>query len=414
MVLLFSTGSTEKIRGSKHPAEEMFSLTVGGVAIGLAFFLFRSSVCFIEEYTPLYLTQIGYSAAFVGLAPILGLFTQTFGIPSLSYLADKFRARKLFLFLSILISIPSTLLFLAVPIPEPICDETKGNVTISYNTIVAPLALNKTDSSHNVSSLSDVEHDVHGEKRLTFFIVFIILRGIFELSKRLTVTLITVAAMAHLKQDKSKFGNYACWGEIGGGLALFVGGITLSHVSHYVCGELVPDYLIIFFFVVGYQVLTLVTLPFMNFEYLEHRVIDYQEVKEVLTTPHYILILVICSHCGACSAFQTRWEFWYMAKLGGSSTVMAVGGLLRRPIVAAWFLLSRHIIGHFGELNIIALSLFVFTGSFFGLAFIENAWFVILLDNFQAAAFTFSFASFVIHFSNVGSKASTAFFQGKV
>ena len=403
----------------------MFSLTIGGVAIGLAYFLFRPSVCIVEEYTPLYLQQIGYSAAFIGLAPILGLFTQTFGIPSLSYLADKYRARKLFLFLSISISIPSALLFLAAPVPDPICDETKGNLTMRNNTIVTPL--NKTDNytsvlrSFNVSSFNDTgsslfeaEPDGLDKKRQTFFIIFIILRGIFELSKRLTVTLITVAAMTHLKQDKSKFGNYACWGEIGGGLALFMVGMSLSHILHYVCGDLVPNYLAIFFFVVGFQLLTLLTVPFMNFEYLEHKVIDYQEVKEVLTTPHYILILVICCHSGWCSAFQVRWEFWYMQKLGGSSVVMAVGGLLRRPFVAVWFLLSRHIIGKFGELKIIAVALFVFAGSFVGLAFIENAWLVILFDNFQAAAYVLSFASFVVHFSNVGSKASTAFFQGKV
>ena len=66
----------------------MFSLAVGGVAIRLAFFLFRPSVCILDEYVPLYLSQIGYSASFIGLAPVLGLITQTVGIPLLGYLAD--------------------------------------------------------------------------------------------------------------------------------------------------------------------------------------------------------------------------------------------------------------------------------------------------------------------------------------
>ena len=134
--------------------------------------------------------------------------------------------------------------------------------------------------------------------------------------------------MAHLKQDKSKFGYYASWGEIGGGLALFVVAISLYHFQHIVCSNQAPDFVVIFYFVIGFQILTLGTLPFMKFEYLVHRVIDYKEVKKVLTNPHYILILVICCHSGLCSAFQARWEFWYMEKLGGSSIVMAVGGLL--------------------------------------------------------------------------------------
>jgi MFS family permease len=394
----------------------MFSLTVGGVAVGLAFFLFRPSVCILEEYTPLYLKQIGYSASFIGLAPVLGLLTQTVGIPLFGYLADKFRARRLFLFLSIVISIPSTLLFLASHTPDPICDESMRNSTMTNNTIDP--TMNRTDNFTGLPSASPsfpvtTKSDNNGE-RLKFFFIFMVLRGIFELSKRLTVTLITVAAMTHLKQDKSKFGYYACWGEMGGGLALFVVGMSLTHILHNVCGEQVADYVVIFYFVVGLQVLTLGVLPFMKFEYLEHRVIDYQEVKKVLTSPHYILILVICCHSGLCSAFQARWEFWYIEKLGGSSVVMAVGGLLRRPIVAVWFLLSRSIITRFGELRVIAFSLFIFAGSFLALAFIENAWLVIVFDNFQAASYVLSFASFVVHFSKAGSEASTAFFQGKV
>lgn len=381
----------------------MFSLTLGGVAVGVAFFLFRPSVCILEEYTPLYLKQIGYSASFIGLAPILGLVTQTVGIPVLGYLADKFRARRLFLFLSVLISIPSTLLFLAADTPKPICDESTGNSTSGNNSVVA--LLNRT------TNFNGSPNDNDGE-RLRFFFIFMGLRGIFELSKRLTVTLITVAAMTHLKQDKTKFGYFASCGEIGGGLALFIVGMSVYHFQHNVCSNLAPDYVVIFFFVVGFQVLTFGTLPFMKFQYLEHRVIDYKEVKRVLTNPHYILILVICCHSGLCSSFQARWEFWYIEKLGGSSIVMAVGGLLRRPIVAVWFLLSRVIISRFGELKVIAFSLFIFAGSFFALAFIENAWLVILFDNFQATSYVLSFASFVVHFSKAGSEASTAFFQG--
>ena len=299
----------------------MLSLTVDGVAIGLAFFLFRPSVCILEEYTPLYLKQIGYSPSFIGLAPILGLVTQTIGIPLLGYLADKFRARKLFLFLSVLISIPSALLFLAAKTPNPICDESTGNLSSKNKTMLT--LLNRT-SNFSVPPAASSDNN----ERLKYFIIFMVLRGIFELLKRLTVTLITVAAMTHLKQDKSKFGYYACWGEIGGGLALFIVGMSLNHILHYVCGKQESDYVVIFFFVVGFQILTIGTLPFMKFEYLEHRVIDYKEVKKVLTNPHYILILVVCCHSGLCSAFQARWEFWYIEKLGGNSVVMAVAGLL--------------------------------------------------------------------------------------
>ena len=98
--------------------------------------------------------------------------------------------------------------------------------------------------------------------------------------KRFVITLMTVAAMTHLiKEDKSKFGYYACWGTIGWGIALFVCELALNDIRHNVCGKMVPNYVIIFFFVTGYLLLTLLTVPFLHYEYHEHKVMDYKDVK---------------------------------------------------------------------------------------------------------------------------------------
>lgn len=87
-------------------------LTVNGVAIGMAFFIFAPGVAIVDEYTVLYLEQLGYSNTWIGLVPMLGLFAQIVGLPLLSYFADKYRARKLFLFLSVAIAVPSMLVLL--------------------------------------------------------------------------------------------------------------------------------------------------------------------------------------------------------------------------------------------------------------------------------------------------------------
>ena len=49
----------------------MFSLTTGGLAIGFAFFMFRSCVATIEEFMPLFMAQLGYSAVYIGIVPVL-------------------------------------------------------------------------------------------------------------------------------------------------------------------------------------------------------------------------------------------------------------------------------------------------------------------------------------------------------
>ena len=428
----------------------MFSLTYGGFAVSFAFFMFRSCVATVEEYTPLFMGQLGYNAIYIGLVPVLGLVTQTIGIPLAGFLADKFRIRKLLLLISILILIPNTLLFLVPRHPEITCEtsstnsslandngtafaasiaslESRTNTTIASRKLTNEISLSRSkettiELSENESSRiyhinspnETLVKQNNSDYKLTFFLIILFLRGIFELLKRLTVTLITVATMTHIKDDKTKFGFYACWGEIGAGLSLFLVGILVGHVRHFLCGEQVPSYHVSFFYAVAVQCITLFALPWMKYEYLEKRVVNYADVKKVLCNPHYTLMLVVCAHAGLCSAFQTRWEFWYMEKLGGSPLVMAVGGLIRRPIVGVWFLLSRGIINRLGELNVIAISLFIFAASFAALAFVANPWLVIVFDNFQSAAYVLMFASFVIHFSKAASKASSAVIQGKV
>ena len=428
----------------------MFSLTYGGFAVSFAFFMFRSCVATVEEYTPLFMGQLGYNAIYIGLVPVLGLVTQTIGIPLAGFLADKFRIRKLLLLISILILIPNTLLFLVPRHPEITCEtsstnsslandngtafaasiaslESRTNTTIASRKLTNEISLSRSkettiELSENESSRIHhtylpnetlVKQNNSGYK-LTFFLIFLFLRGIYELMKRLGLTLIIVATMTHIKDDKTKFGFYACWGEIGAGLSLFLVGILVGHVRHFLCGEQVPSYHVSFFYAVAVQCITLFALPWMKYEYLEKRVVNYADVKKVLCNPHYTLMLVVCAHAGLCSSFQTRWEFWYMEKLGGSPLVMAVGGLIRRPIVGVWFLLSRGIINRLGELNVIAISLFIFAASFAALAFVANPWLVIVFDNFQSAAYVLMFASFVIHFSKAASKASSAVIQGKV
>ena len=409
-------------------------LTVNGIAVGLAFFIFVPGVAILEEYTALYLEQLGYSETFIGLATMLGLLAQVVGVPLLSYLADKYRARKIFFFFSILTAATSMLLVFAAPIPQPICDRTTKNNTLRNSTIVS--SLNTTDhynngslvvksspyvvglDSHNYEPLPGPRKIHVSEKldsqRIVFFVIFLILRGIFELTKRFVITLIIVAAITHLKENKSRFGWYTCWGTIGGGIALFISGMSLKQIRHNVCGKMVSNYVVVFFFVAGYVLFTLLTLPFIKMEYHEQKTIDYKEVKGFLTTFHYIFTLAMCCLAGWFRMFHIQWEFWYIHRLGGSTVVMAVSGLFKRMIIAVWFLLSPGIINYFTELKAIAFGFLTFSVSFFILAFIKDAWLIIPLDISQAFAFVVTYASFVIHFSKLGSKATAVFFQGKV
>ena len=409
-------------------------LTCGGVAVSLAFFIFVPSVTLVDEYTALYLEQLGYNETLIGLAPIAGLFTQIIGLPLFSYIADKYRVRKLLCFVFVFITAPSVLLFLAAPTPKPICEATTVNHTPGNNTIDASWNITYrykntsavvkpspyadglvSDAYEALSDSAKVQNDeTASTRRVEFYVIYLIVRGVFEFTKRFVITLLVVAAMTHLKNQKSKFGHYSCWGTVGSGIALFVSGMVLNHVLHYVCGKLAPNYVVIFVFVAGYLLLTLLTVPFLKFEYLEYKVIDYKEVKEFLSTFHFIFLLALCCASGWFRQYQIRWEFWYIEYLGGSPVVMAVSGLLKRSFISAWFLFSPCVFDNFNELKVYPFGLLIFAASFFGMALIKNAWLILVFDLSQALAYVLVYVSFIIHFSSFGSKATTAFFQGKV
>jgi MFS family permease len=112
----------------------MFSLTRSGVAVGFLFFTLRSCTATIEEYMPLFMAQLGYSTLYIGIVPLFGFITRLIVVPLGSYVSDKFQIRRLMLFLCIVISIPTILLFLAPKGPDVPCKMSPlANSSIGIN-----------------------------------------------------------------------------------------------------------------------------------------------------------------------------------------------------------------------------------------------------------------------------------------
>ena len=160
--------------------------------------------------------------------------------------------------------------------------------------------------------------------------------------------------------------------------------------------------------------LALGTLPWMTFEYLDYRVINWPEVKGVVFDPHYIVMMAMAYFVGFCHAFPVGWEFWYIDQLSGGPVLMAVDGFTRRLFVVLCFYVSGKFIEKFGELETVALSLFLYALGFLALSFIRIAWLVLVVDIFYAAGFAFSLSSLVVHFSKAATKASSATIQGEL
>ena len=208
----------------------------------------------------------------------------------------------------------------------------------------------------------------------------VITRAVFSVTDRASLSLVNVAAITYLKEMRGSYGSNFMWAHIGASVSLFAVGLVASHFTLNICGVIGDGYYIASVWAPAAIILSSFAVPWFKYEYLEHRVVNWTEVKCVLSDIHYVFLLNFGLFLGSCCAFQMYWQFWYISELSGSPTIMGVAGLIRRPLVAVWFYLSGHLIERVGDLKTIAVSLFLFSVSFLAISFINIPWLVLVVD----------------------------------
>ena len=218
----------------------------------------------------------------------------------------------------------------------------------------------------------------------TLFLFLLITRAFSTFIVRIIISLQHLATITYLKEKRAWSGSYFMWEHIGGSVSLFVVGLLAAHFTLNICGVIGNGYYIAFVWASTSIMLSSFALPWFKYEYLEHRVMNWNDVKWVFSDIHYVFMLLISMFLGSCISFQINWEFWYISELSGSSTIMGVAGLIRRPLVAVWFYFSGHLIEKVGDLKTIAVALFLFSVSFLAISFINVPWLVMVVDILQA------------------------------
>ena len=407
-----------------------------------------SGIIVFAEYSNLYMSQLGFSPSQIGFASLFG--AQDLFLPLFGFLGDRFRARKLILIVLLLLLYLTTiapLLPLTVSLPtcfvkpgEPAVNQSSHAVSTEYfhhsnldihsnistnapsNSVL--FRRNEESGSRLVSPKLEVLQSyaatVKGVKRNTFvpwhstlFVYMVIIRALFTVVNRALLSLQNLATITYLKERRASYGSYFMWSHIGGSVSLFAVGLLASHFTISICGVIGHGYYITFLWASTAIMLSSFAVPWFKYEYLEHRVISWTEVKCVFTDIHYVCMLILALFIGSCTAFQIYWEFWYISEISGGPILMGVVGLIRRPLVALWFYLSGHLIEKVGDLKTIAVALVLYSVSFMTISFINIPWLVLFIDLFQAAGYGFSYTALNVHFSKTGSKSSSAVILGK-
>ena len=357
------------------------------------------NICY-TEYFPVFMKQLGLTPSQIGWTSLYGMYS----VASLAigFLADKMRARKpifaVATALSILFAVAPLLPLVAKSLEN--CHEVQGNCS-----------LNQTAASGQYSPCAISPSKDNRMASLLLFVV--IIRFLYETFSAAAVILQTTAILTYTKNDKASYGFFRLWSQVAAAIFLFAVGMIANYVDISICSAIQPGYYVSFPIAAIAIGLSLIAFPWVEYEYLEHRVITWNEVKAVLLDKHYIVMLLIDFYSGWCFSFQYQWEYWYIDLLSASPTVLALGGLVRRPFAALWFIISVPIINRMGDLFTIALALLSYMASQLALSFIQNPWLVLVVDIFQSLGFALSFTAILIHFSKAGSKASSAAIMGK-
>lgn len=417
-----------------------------GLAIKWSYFFFISSLLAFQEYLPLYLKQLGFTASQVGLSTLMGiplLFAPLFG-----FLGDRFRARKLVL-VTLLLLLILILLAPLLPLVSPLgkCNNISNASLTEVNQpkqhLHASIYIeNITDdfrerfknnlnpSKYFVRSLPNSNSTQIQREQTTdvlkknasnipwssfLFIYIAIIRGLYEVLKRATASFYNVTTMTYLERledRETKYGSYYCWGYIGASLSLFIVGIMASRIGQTFCGNIEPGYFVIFFYSSFGMSLTLIALPWISYEYLDNRVVNWSDVRGVICNGHHLVVLFVGIYLGYCCSFQQYWEYWYIAELSGSPVIMGVGGLIRQPFAAFWYYFSGRILDKVGELHTMAVALFAGAVSLLTLSFVQTPWLVLFIDVFLSGTMALSYAATILYFSKCTSKASSAVILG--
>ena len=412
------------------------------------FFLGAGLILFLE-YFALYMQQLGLSLTQISWTSLMGVPLQL-TVPLFGILADRFRARKLILTVLFLVFFIITVVpVLPLVVSFPTCfqkpSESSVNATSLFGTEYfdrnpdSQRQISLNGSSHaflfrrngeldnldyllfpkrvslktHTTTVNEVKQNTSVASLSTLYIFMVITRPLLAVADHAVLSLVNVATITYLKERRASYGSCYMWMHMGAIYSLFSVGLLAAHFTFNICGVIGDGYYIASVWAPTAIMLSSFTVPWFKYEYLEHRVVNWTEVKCVLSDIHYVFLLSLGLFLGSCCAFQMYWQFWYISELSGSPTIMGVAGLIRRPLVAVWFYLSGHLIERIGDLKTIAVSLFLFSVSFLALSFNNIPWLVLVVDILQAVGYAFSYTGLNVHFSKSGSNANSAVSLGQ-
>lgn len=379
-----------------HPAK---------LAFKAYYFFFYAAIGSSFPYLMLFFKQLGLNAAQAGILSGVKLFSEAIGAPLWGTIGDQLRIRKIILFASLVSFSSGILLFMPFPPRNQECIETRANAT----EIKTPLSFTTGQIRYEEQSIEEGGYLNHtGQTNFSrridetemskIFTTFLIITISSQIVGSVVFNMPDALVVGYLQGGISTFGYYRVWGEVGVATGSFVVGGVINFYRSEVCGEIVKNYFISFYFFAGFISLAMFTLIFVKVTYPDGDADDsnlWLLIKELMRLHNAMFVVVAC-FLGILVGMHEYFGLWYLDDLGAQPYMLGLASGLRYAIALCGYTFSGMVIDKFGYTCTIAVCLLLYTFDFMGMAFVVNPWLGVVLFSAQGLLYGTSWSACVV------------------
>lgn len=429
--------STTEKKNSFASSNDTLCLQPSEITYKAYFFTFFGAIGSSNPYLALYFKQLGLTAGQAGVLIGVRLFTEFIGAPLWGMVGDKYKTRKIILFASLVSFSTGTLLLLAVQPQNQKCIETgtnntainplifprKGGMILGDDNGIMEEVLQRTEretlldinsytsqqrrKDYNNSQATSFTRRVDENELTHIFMIFLAIIFASQIVGSVVYTIPEALVVGFLKENLNRFGTFRMWGEVGIATGSFIVGAVIGVYNSEVCGELVKNYNISFYFFAGFIALSVVILIFLEVKYSDHEtshnVSFLKLVKELLTCYNLIFVALSC-YFGFLNGFQVNFGLWYLDDLGAQPYMLGLAAGFRYTIAFLAYLFSGTVINKIGLVATLTGCLLLYVADFAGLAFVLNPWLGVALFSFQGMIYGLGWSACVVFGATVSLK----------
>ena len=326
---------------------------------------------------------------------------------------DRYKIRKIILFVSLFSFSAGTLLLIAVQPQNQKCIQTTGNKTVIKSLTFTPEGIVlapdnemgvEADIDKNISELflsptTNFTRKVDQSELTKIFWIFLSIIFAAQIVGSVVYTMPDALVVGFLKENVNKFGHFRMWGEVGVAAGSFLVGGVISAYKSEVCGEIVKNYHISFYFFAGFIALAMFTVIFMEVKYPDQKSSHQISVKPVakeLVRCHNLIFIAVACYLGILNGLQENFGLWYLDDLGAQPYVIGLAAGFRYCIAFFGYVSSGPLINKIGLVPTVAGCLLLYIAVYLGLASVLNPWLGVVLFSVQGLLYGLGWSACVV------------------